>query len=170
MDLPIIGSSYRTHTQSKNGISSRMQKTIILKIHPFIKENEDYEEKHQKTRCDKAGKNKTLKENCTKTFEKTKFEFTSPGTPHKDGVLEREFVTLYSWVRAMMARTGLHENLKTSILTEYTATKTKLETIVVKPKKEKCAHEKFYGNIPDCKKILRTFGETEVVRSINTVK
>ena len=34
-------------------------------------------------RCDNAGKNNTLKENCAENAEEIKFEFTSPGIPHQ---------------------------------------------------------------------------------------
>ena len=41
---------------------------------------------------------------------------------------------------------------------------------MVKPHKEKCAHEKFYDKIPDYTKHLNTFEEIDVVCSIGTVK
>ena len=41
---------------------------------------------------------------------------------------------------------------------------------MVKPHEEKCAHEKFYGNILDYAKYLSTFVEMGVVRSINMLK
>ena len=46
-------------------------------------------------RCDNSGINKTLEENCMKSFEEIKFEFRSPGTPQKNGVVEWVFDTLY---------------------------------------------------------------------------
>ena len=58
----------------------------------------------------------------------------------------------------MMAHARLHENLNTGICPECAATATKLSNIMVNPHKEKCAHEKFYGKIPDYAKYLRTFG------------
>ena len=54
--------------------------------------------------------------------------------------------------------TGLHENLKTVLWPKCVATVTKLENIMVNPHEEKCAHERFYGKIPDYAKYLRTFG------------
>ena len=38
-------------------------------------------------RCDNSGKNKTLEENFMKKFEGIEFEFTSPGTPHQNGMV-----------------------------------------------------------------------------------
>ena len=108
-------------------------------------------------RCENAGGNKTLK-NCTKRFEEIKFEFTSPGTPQKNGVVEGGFATLYYQMHAMMAHVGIQENLKNGLWPEWGATATKLENIMVNPDEEKCAHEKLYGEIPDYTKYLRNFG------------
>ena len=38
--------------------------------------------------CDNAGENKTLEENFMKNSEEIKFEFTSPGNPQQNGVVE----------------------------------------------------------------------------------
>ena len=46
--------------------------------------------------CDRAGENKTLKENCTKLLEEINFEFMSLDTPQENGVVERVLATLYS--------------------------------------------------------------------------
>ena len=70
----------------------------------------------------------------------------------------------------MMAHSGIYENLKTGLWPECAANATKLENIMVKPHKEKCAHEKFYGKIPDYAKYLRNFIKTGVVCSIATVR
>ena len=124
----------------------------------------------KKVRCDNSGEDKTIKENCAKNFEEIKFEFTSPGTPQKNGVVERGFATLYSLMHAIMEHAGMHENLKTGLWSECASTATKLENIVVKPHEEKCPYEKFYRKIPYYAKYLRTFGEMLVVRIIDTVK
>ena len=95
-----------------------------------------------------AGENKTLKESCAKTFEEINFEFTSPGIPQRNGIIERVFATTYSWMRVMMPHLGLNENLKTGIWTKCVATATKLENIMINQHKEKCAH-------CECTEILR---------------
>ena len=87
--------------------------------------------------CDNVDGNNILEENGAKNSEEIKYEFTSPCTPQKNGVVERRFDTLYSWMRAMMAPIGLHESLKTEIWSEGSATTTKLENIVVNPHEEK---------------------------------
>ena len=121
-------------------------------------------------RSDNAGEKKTLEENCMENFEEIKFEFTSLGTPQKNGVAEQGFATLYSRMLAIMMHMGLHKNFKTGLWIECTETVNKLESIMIKPHEEKCAHEKFYEKIPDYAKYLRTFGLLGVVRSIAKAK
>ena len=72
-----------------------------------------------------------------KNSEEIKFEFMSPGTPQKNGVVEQGFAALYSRMRAMMTHMGLHKNLKTGLCPECAATATKLKNIMVKPHEEK---------------------------------
>ena len=64
-------------------------------------------------------------------LRKNKFEFTSPGTPHQNGVVEQVFASLYSRMRLMITHAGLHENIKTGIWPKCAATVTKLENIMV---------------------------------------
>ena len=64
MEVPRIGSSYSTQTQNKNIFSSQTQKNILLKIRPFLKYTEDYEENVKIIRCDNAGEKKIFEENC----------------------------------------------------------------------------------------------------------
>ena len=101
------------------------------------------------TLCENAGKNKTLEENFAKNTEEIDFEFTSSGTPQKNVMVEWGLATLYSYMRMMMEHAILHKNLKTVLWTKYTETMTKIENIMVNPHEEKCANEKFYGNIID---------------------
>ena len=77
------------------------------KGHPFLKEDEENEENVKITFCDNAGENKNLEENCAKTFDEIKFEFTSPGTPHQNGVVGTGFDTLYSQMRVILVHAGL---------------------------------------------------------------
>ena len=75
-----------------------------------------------------------MREKIPKTI---KFEFTPPGNPQQDGVVEQGIATLYSHMRAGMVHMGLHENLKTYLWSECAATAIKLENIMVNPHKEK---------------------------------
>ena len=70
----------------------------------------------------------------------------------------------------MILCTGLQEKIKTGLWTKCAATVTKLENIMVKPHKEKCAYEKFYIIISEYAKHLRIFGEMGVAYIIATLK
>ena len=120
--------------------------------------------------CDNAGKNKTLEENCAENFDEIKSEFTSPGTPQQNGVVERGFATIYSRMRLMVEYAVIHENLKTGLCPKCAATATKLENIMINPHKERFTHEKFYVKTSDYAKYLSTFVEMGVIHSIATVK
>ena len=85
---------------------------------------------------DNVGEKNTLKENCAKNSEDIKFEFTSPGTPQKNGVVEQGFATLYASMHTMMEHAELNEKLKTVLWPKCAATATKLENIMVNPPKE----------------------------------
>ena len=156
--------------RKKRSLGKKAKEYLNEKVTPLLKKMKTMKEKVKTIRCDNAGENKTLEETCAKNSEEIKFEFTSLGTPQKNGVVERRYATLYSWMRAMMVHAGLHENPKTGPWPKYAATVTKLGNIMVNPHEEKCAHEKFYGKIPDYKKYLRTLEEMGVVRSIHTAK
>ena len=110
----------------------------------FLKKMKTMKKTVKIIRCDNAGENKTLEDNCANFFEEIKFEYTSPVTPQQNGMVKP-----YSRMCALMMHTELHKNLKTGIWPECAATATKLKNIMVNPYKEKCAHEKFYGKIPD---------------------
>ena len=80
--------------------------------------------------CDNAGENKTLEESCAKSFEEIKFEFMSPGTPQKNGVVGQGFDTAYYRMRAIMAHTVIHGKLSTELWFECVATKKNLKIMV----------------------------------------
>ena len=62
--------------------------------------------------CYNAGENKTLEGKFTKKSVEIKFGFMSPGTPQKNGIVERVFYTLHYWMHAIMLNAVLQENLK----------------------------------------------------------
>ena len=74
-------------------------------------------------------------------------------------MIEQGFDTLSSKMRTMMAHTGIHDKLKTGLCPECATNSTKLENIMINPHEEKCAHDKFYNNITDYKKNLKTYGK-----------
>ena len=57
-------------------------------------------------RCDHAGENKVLERESEQKESGIIFEYTAPGTPQQNGVVERAFVTVMGRARAMMNHTG----------------------------------------------------------------
>ena len=57
-------------------------------------------------RCDNAGENKVLQRESDKNELGIIFEYTVPGTPQQNGVVERAFVTVIRGARAMMNYVG----------------------------------------------------------------
>ena len=57
-------------------------------------------------RCDNAGENKVLERESDKIDLGIISEYTSPGTPQQNGVVERAFVTVMGRARAMMNHAG----------------------------------------------------------------
>ena len=66
------------------------------KVTPFLKKMKTIKENVKMVCCDNAGKNNILEEICMKNFEEIKFEFTSPGTPQQNGVVDQGFDTFFS--------------------------------------------------------------------------
>ena len=66
-------------------------------------------------RCDNAGENKVLERESDKNELGIIFEYTSPGTPQQNGVVERAFVTVMGRARAMMNQAGFVEKLQFSL-------------------------------------------------------
>ena len=57
-------------------------------------------------RCDNAGENKVLERESDKNELEIIFEYTAPGTPQQNGVVERAFVTVMGRARTMMNHAG----------------------------------------------------------------
>ena len=57
-------------------------------------------------RCDNAGEIKVLERGSDKNELKIIFEYTAPGTPQQNGVVERAFVRVIGRARAMMNHAG----------------------------------------------------------------
>ena len=64
----------------------------------------------------------------------------SPGTPRKNDIVEWVFARLYFHIHTIIMHTEIHENPKTVLWPECTATANKLENNTVNPNEEKCAY------------------------------
>ena len=133
----------------------------INKLLPFLKDM-----KTQKALkyicCDNAGKNTSLDSACKTEALGLTFEFTSPGTPQHNGVVERSFATLYGRVRSMMNAAKLTEERRKMLWAECANTATDIDNIVVA--KETTPYRAFYGKDPKYLNHLRIFGELGVIK------
>ena len=65
------------------------------KLVPFLKElRHMYDIKVEHIRCDNAGENRALEDLCIEKDLGIVFEYTAPGTPQQNGVVERAFATM----------------------------------------------------------------------------
>jgi hypothetical protein len=78
-------------------------------------------------RLDNSGENKKIREVAFEKGFKIYFEFTAPGTPMQNGVVERAFPTLLGSVRAMLNGAKFTKVVRDSIWAECARTATMLE-------------------------------------------
>ena len=70
--------------------------------------------------------NLKLKETLDLEGFNIKFEFKAPYTPQQNGVVERDFATLYGRVRAILNGSGLEKRLREYLWSECASTATML--------------------------------------------
>ncbi len=147
------------------------KKHTSMKIRALIK---DLKKKHKKTvkiiRCDNAGENKILEEDCLKDGLGIQFEWTAPGTPQQNGRVERKFATLYGRLRAMMKAVKLPTKIRQGVWAEAARTATLLENLFCTPLKDVPAYERFFGKEHKDARHLRTFGEMAIVANHHNKK
>ena len=80
-------------------------------------------------RCDNAGENKVLERESDKSELGIIFEYTAPGTPQQNGVVERAFVTVMGKARAMMNHAGFTMAKRHQLWCEAAQTATMLDNI-----------------------------------------
>ena len=96
---------------------------------------------------------------CDENEMGIKFEYTAPGTPQRNRVVERAFLTLIGRGRAMMNHARFTVKKRQEMWCEAAQTATMLDHVLVQEKGGKPPHTKFYGEDPKYAKYLRTFGE-----------
>ena len=82
-------------------------------------------------RCDNAGGNKVQKRESYKNELGIIFEYTAPGTPQQNGVVERTFVMVMGRARAMMNHAGFTMAQRQQLWCEAAQTATMLDNISV---------------------------------------
>ena len=82
-------------------------------------------------RCDNAGENNVLERESDKKELGIIFEYTAPGTPQQNGVLERAFVTVMGRARPMMHHAGFTMAKSQQLWCEASQTVAPLDNILV---------------------------------------
>ena len=114
-------------------------------------------------RLDNSGENRSLQKECEKQNLGIIFEFTAPGTPQQNSVVERKIPTLIGRSRAMIIEAGFSQQDKRKFWCEVISTATKLDSIMVRKERTKPPYTLFYNEEPKYKKYLRSFGEMAVI-------
>ena len=99
-------------------------------------------------RCDNAGKNKSLQEECLKQGLGVQFEFTAPGNPERNGRVERKFATLFGRVRAMLNGAGFKKELRNGLWAECARAGTLLENGIVSKSGDVSSYKKIWKKEP----------------------
>ena len=112
---------------------------------------------------DNSGENNGLKDECEKQNLGIIFEFTAPGTPQRNSVVERKIPTLMGRSRAMMLTAGFSQQDKRKFWCEVISTASKLDNIMVMKDRTKPPYSLFYNDEAKYMKFLRSFGEMAVI-------
>ena len=110
-------------------------------------------------RCDNAGENKVLERESDKNELGIIFEYTAPGTPQQNGVVERAFVTVMGRARAMMNHAGFTMAKKQQLWCEAAQTATMLDNILVQESAKSPPFTQFFGVDAKCAKHLRVLAK-----------
>ena len=114
-------------------------------------------------RLNNSGENKSFKNECDKQNLGIIFEFSAPGTPQQNSVVERKIPTLMGRPRAMMLTAGFSQQDKRKFWCEVISTVTKLDNIMVRKDRTKPPFTLFYNDEAKYMKFLRSFGEMAVI-------
>ena len=80
-------------------------------------------------RCNNAGEDMVLERESDKNEFGISFEYTAPGAPQQNGVVERAFVTVMARARAMMNHAGFTMAKRQQLWCEAAQTVTMLDNI-----------------------------------------
>ena len=117
----------------------------------------------KRIRLDNSGENRSLQKECDKQNLGVIFEFTAPGTPQQNSVVERKIPTLMGRARAMLIQAGINAKEKGELWYEVISTATNLDNIMVRPDRTKPPFTLFYNMDAKYMKHLRSLGEMAVV-------
>ena len=144
--------------KTKSEVGERVRKFIkMLKLQ--LKAEKDW----TVIRCDNAGENLVMPDIMLEGNLRVRFEFTPPGSPQYNGVVERKFKTLYARVRTLLNSAQLSQELREGVWAECAKYSTDIENMIVKPNKTVSSWEMFYGRQPPMFSVIRQFGEVAIV-------
>ena len=95
-------------------------------------------------RCDNAGENNVLERESDKIDLGIIFEYTAPGTPQQNGVVERAFVTVMGRARAMMNHAGFTMAKRQQLWCDAAQTDTMLDIILVQESEKSPPFTQFF--------------------------
>ena len=101
----------------------------------------------------------SLHKECDKQNLGVIFEFTAPGTPQQNSVVERKMPTLMGRGRAMLIQAGINAKEKGEFWCVVISTATNLDNIMVRPERTKPPFTLFYNKDAKYMKHLRSFRE-----------
>ena len=87
----------------------------------------------KRIRLNNSGENRILQKECDKANLGISFEFTAPGTPQQNTVVERRIPALMGRARAMLIQAGIQSKYEGEFWCEVISTATKLDNIMVRP-------------------------------------
>ena len=114
-------------------------------------------------RLHNSGESRSLQKECEKQNLGIMFEFTAPGIPQQNSVVERKIPTLMGRSKAMMIQAGFSQQDKRKFWCEVISTATYLDNIMVKKERTKPPHTQFYNEGARYMKYLKSFGEMAVI-------
>ena len=114
----------------------------------------------ERIRLDSSGENRSLQKECNKQNLGVIFEFTAPGTPQQNSVVERKIPTLVGRARTMLIQGGINSQEKGEFWCEVISTATNLDNITDRTKPP---YSLLYNKDAKFMKHLRSFGEMAVV-------
>ena len=99
----------------------------------------------KRIRLDNSGENRSLQKECDKQNLGVIFEFTAPGTPQQNSVVQRKTHSLVGRARAMLIQAGINSKEKGEFWCEVISTATNLDNKMVRPDRTKPPNTLFYN-------------------------
>ena len=158
------------YTNYKWPIFLKAKSDLTVKMMPIIKWFKSNGKEIKYIRCDNAGENKALERAYVNGGFNITFEYTPPGSPQYNGVVERSFPTIYGKMRANFNGAGLGKEKQQLIWTECVNYVCDTENIMVKKEGSVTPYKGIHNDEAKYTKHLRSFGEMAIIRDIKSIK